>query len=85
MLNRVKVYYADVSGLGDKSIVHQVGRYILHKIAPDGKLLKGKDGKPYFENLPVHFNISHSYPYVVCAICDCAVGIDIEKVHQTQS
>lgn len=76
----LKVYYADVSLLGGKEILHKAGRYILRKIVPDGEILTGKDGKPYFEKLPVYFNISHSYPYVVCAFCSCPVGIDIEKV-----
>lgn len=38
----------------------------------------GKCGKPYFKNLPLHFNISHSGVYVACAICDKNIGIDIE-------
>ena len=35
--------------------------------------------KPYF-NTGIHFNISHSGNYIVCAISTTEVGIDIEEV-----
>ena len=38
-------------------------------------------GKPYIEeNLPFHFNISHSGSYIACAFDDRPVGIDIEQI-----
>lgn len=38
-------------------------------------------GKPMLINNPqIHFNISHKYHYVVCAISDKPVGIDIEVI-----
>ena len=37
-------------------------------------------GKPYIDNLKYHFNISHSNEYVVCAVSDKEVGIDIEMI-----
>lgn len=41
----------------------------------------GKYGKPYLLDYPnIHFNISHSGKYVVCAVCDVPVGIDIQKI-----
>ena len=39
-----------------------------------------KNGKPYTKDLPVFFNISHSGDYAVCAVSDCEIGIDIEKI-----
>ena len=42
---------------------------------------KNKDGKPYFENCPIHFNISHSLDYVVLAVGECEVGIDIQRIN----
>ncbi len=39
----------------------------------------GSHGKPYIEGRPnLHFNISHSGNYVVCAIAPDSVGIDIQ-------
>ena len=40
---------------------------------------KGENGKPYFEGAPFFFNLSHSGEYVVCALSDAEVGVDIEK------
>ena len=40
-------------------------------------------GKPYLLNYPdVHFNISHSGEYVVCAVSGMPVGIDIQKISE---
>ena len=37
-------------------------------------------GKPYLDGVPFCFNLSHSGDYVVCALSDTAVGVDIEKI-----
>ena len=38
-------------------------------------------GKPYFPAFPgFHYNISHSGSYVVCAVCDQPVGIDLQQI-----
>lgn len=39
-----------------------------------------KHGKPYFSpNRGIHFNLSHSGQYIVCALCNKPVGIDVER------
>jgi len=38
------------------------------------------NGKPYLDGVPFCFNLSHSGDYVVCALSDTAVGVDIEKI-----
>ena len=43
-----------------------------------------KNGKPYIPTLPF-FNISHSFPYVVCAVSNKEVGVDIEKVSRMKT
>ncbi len=51
------------------------------KIAPENIIFETDErGKPYAHNLDIHFNISHSDDYVVCAIDSKPVGIDIEKI-----
>ena len=76
----LKIYYADVSALGGKEILHKAWRAMLKMEVPDCVITKSKNGKPYFTNSELYFNISHSYPYVVCSFADCDVGIDIEKM-----
>ena len=42
-------------------------------------LTKGENGKPYLHGYPeIHFNISHSGAYAVCALAGIPVGIDIQ-------
>lgn len=45
------------------------------------KIATTPEGKPYLPELPnLHFSLSHSGEYVVCAISDKPVGVDIEGV-----
>lgn len=48
----------------------------------DIKMLKSDEGKPYVKDCPIHFNISHSGDYVVCAFSEQPVGIDIEQIKE---
>lgn len=41
---------------------------------------KNEHDKPYLKDLPCCFNISHSGNFVVCAISENEIGIDIEKI-----
>ena len=43
-------------------------------------------GKPYLSNDPnVHFNVSHSGDYVVCAVFNKPIGVDIQKIGEYNS
>jgi len=44
------------------------------------EIKKGEHGKPYVLNLPAHFSVSHSGNYVVVAISDRPIGVDLEIV-----
>lgn len=47
---------------------------------------KGPHGKPMLSGHPdIHFNISHSDGWVVCAAGCAKVGIDIEKIHHLKA
>lgn len=39
-----------------------------------------ENGKPYFKDLPVHFNLSHCRDAVAVIVADRPVGIDVESV-----
>ena len=40
----------------------------------------GEFGKPYISGDNIHYNISHSGDYVVCAVSNHEIGVDIQKV-----
>lgn len=46
----------------------------------DVPLQRDEDGKPYVEGAPVQFSVSHSGLYVVCAVDEHSVGVDVEVV-----
>lgn len=41
----------------------------------------GAQEKPYLKGQNIWFNLSHSEEWVVCAVTDCEVGCDVEKMH----
>ena len=43
-------------------------------------LQRDEEGKPYVEGAPVHCSVSHSGSYVVCAVDERPVGVDVEVV-----
>jgi len=57
-----------------------IGRYMNDEKA-EITLAYGEKGKPHLENLKdVHFNISHSGHYIVCAVSSVEIGIDVERI-----
>lgn len=48
----------------------------------DIQVLTEENGKPYLQGLPVHFSISHSGEFVLCAISSQSVGCDIQQIKQ---
>jgi len=61
---------------------YSVGQF-LGKPDQEINLVFGEKGKPHIGNLSnVHFNISHSGHYVVCAVSSTEIGIDVERVRK---
>lgn len=58
-------------------------REILKEIShpQDFTYTYGQNGKPYFNNLPIYFNLSHSGDYVLCVVADTEVGADIQQMN----
>jgi 4'-phosphopantetheinyl transferase len=55
----------------------------LNNPAQEIKLVFGENGKPHIANLNnVHFNISHSGRYIVCAVGPHELGIDVERIRK---
>lgn len=44
-----------------------------------------KNGKPFVENVPIYFSISHSKNYVAAAISDKQIGLDIQSKSEYNS
>ena len=60
-------------------------RYMVRRFTPasEGALLlgMGEFGKPYLVEYPeLHFSLSHSGTWVVCALSSSPVGIDVEEI-----
>lgn len=71
-----------------KNMEHMTGEKLLEEalMREYGKKLmfepraRGEHGKPFFTLQPgLHYNISHSGKYVVCALADREVGIDLQE------
>ena len=61
---------------------YAVGQF-LNKPDQQIDLVFGEKGKPHIGNLQdVHFNISHSGYFVVCAVALTEIGIDVERIRE---
>ena len=64
---------------------HQAGRELLEKMylrhvgKPMPQILTTERGKPYFQDSPWHFSISHTKGHVFCALSQKPIGIDAEE------
>ena len=58
---------------------------LLTKLFGNKEICIGEHGKPYFQSEDIHFNISHAENWVICAVCDCEVGVDIQPLSPVRS
>jgi 4'-phosphopantetheinyl transferase len=65
-------------------IADVLSRYLLSQVieVPISRLLikRTKYGKPYLENASCYFNVSHSGKWVICAVHNNTIGIDVEYI-----
>ena len=74
-----KIPSAAAEGLYALSLLRKRGERFYPLESKSIKLLRNENGKPYFENSTIRFNISHSRGVVACAITDVGeIGVDIE-------
>ncbi len=41
-----------------------------------------ENGKPFCENVDIHFSISHSKDMVICAVSNSRIGVDVEFIRE---
>ncbi len=56
--------------------------HIREKYNISDNVLYERYGKPYFENKKIHFNISHSGSFVVVAVSNYQLGVDIQQIKE---
>ena len=66
-----------------------LGNFCLWKQLGGGhwkvRLARNRYGKPYLEGNPVFFSLSHAGEWVACALADCPIGVDVERVRPVAS
>lgn len=66
---------------GEMLVKNHIGKSL--NIEPESlSILVEKNGKPYIENCPIHFNISHCENLLAYTFSNKEIGIDIERIKQ---
>ena len=74
----IKIYVANKTAYPtSESYIRSVLETFYGITAPT--ILKTENGKPYLENNPVHFSLSHTKEKIFLAVANFPVGIDAEK------
>lgn len=64
-----------------KRILHEILHIEFNMLVEPNSWGKDKNGKPFIQNLPVNFNISHSGDLIGIAISESsAIGIDVQVI-----
>ena len=88
---KVNIYFNDCykSHESKKLLLRALNSYCIEKNLDIDisrvQIEKGDKGKPYFLNLDLEFNISHSGEFWACAISKYPVGIDIHTANKDTS
>lgn len=66
--------------LAAEALLHHAAMEVLSLVSEGLEIALGTHGKPYFPGHPeAHYNLSHSGEWVLCAIHDAPVGVDVEQ------
>ncbi len=64
----------------DKRVCAGAEALLWYALGEEPRYDYGKNGKPYFTDRDMCFNLSHSGSYVACALSKDPVGVDIQQV-----
>lgn len=79
---RFKKFEDAIRGLTSKLLIRYIIVSMLRMENSSICISKNEYGKPYLTGVDdFHFNLSHSGDWVVCAVDNMPIGIDIEKIH----
>lgn len=82
-IKKLKTLTAKALSLGAELVLQKAVRQI-YGIEPPLNILIMKDGKPRLQDYPeIHFNLSHSGNYAVCGIGTGPLGVDIQKMAES--
>ena len=71
----IKLYRSDTS-LSSRELLSHVAKELCGR--EDATVLISECGKPYFKDLDIRFNISHSGSRMIIAVSDKEIGADIQ-------
>lgn len=77
-INKLKVTADKLRSMGAGLLI----QFIKEKYGIEEDVQIDKFGKPHFPNSNVHFNISHSGSYVIAAVSNDKIGIDIQRIQK---
>lgn len=81
----MRLFYMNFNGISEHDAAYALLGYAFAEIYGETlpEICKKENGKPYFPTRPnVHFSLSHTKGYVLCAIGSHSVGADMEKIRE---
>lgn len=79
ILNRVGNPNRYKEALAAEALLNRAVRLVRHEMPLPLEINTGEYGKPYLNVEDLFFNLSHSGKYVVCAVADREVGVDVQQ------
>ena len=77
-LEKIKIASRIQQSIGAELLLIQAIKSVMPDAEVPLEVCVGEHQKPYLKDIPIHFNLSHSGDYAVCAIADVEIGVDVE-------